>query len=110
MYQRITQTITIGAAETDISSASISPINANQTVKVIVVTIPTWTNTVTATIYYKTDGAKVLWTVAGLAKTTVTPYVVSLPLMDDLETRVVLSCVPGGSGGTVTVYYYVDED
>ncbi len=108
MYQRITMSQAFSSTDTDLT-VSMSLPHVNQKVAVIVVDIPTWTNTVTASIFYKTDGAKTLWTVAGLAKTTTTPYAVELPLIEDLAIRILLSGAAGGSGGTVTVYLYVDE-
>ena len=109
MFSRITATITHGASDTDKSFSMPLP-NVNIRTVVIVVVLPNYTNAVTGTVYYKTDGTKTLWQQAAIAMNASTPYSVKLPLIEDLTVQLVLSGVPGGSGGTAYVHLYADKN
>jgi len=107
MYSKLTGTLVYGASDTDKTfSAKLGLLNTKA--RVLVVDVPNFTNSVTLTIYYKTDGDKTMFQQASIAKNAATPLELNLPAIEDVSIRGVLSGAPGGSGGTVNLYLYLE--
>lgn len=106
MFQPISGTCVYGSTDTDKTFSATVP-HVNTESRVLVVDVPNFTNSVTVTVYYKSDGGKTMYQQASIPKNAVTPVPLNLPLIDDLSIQCVLSGAPGGSGGTINLYLYV---
>jgi len=70
---------------------------------VIVVTLPTFHNAVTATFTIKDPSGATIYSQAGLVNSSVNVWVVERPLVDGSVLGVLLDGVAGGTGGTVHI-------
>jgi hypothetical protein len=101
--------LTFGAAETTKTSPSISQNEGVHQGKCthIKITLPDWTNAVTATIRIKDSDGDTLFSQAAIAEAqTLVIADKSIPLIEKETVEVQLSGAPGGTGGTVNVRLY----
>lgn len=106
MYQKLTGTLVYGSGDTD-KTVSWSAPHINSEARVLVVDVPNFTAALTVTVYYKSDGGKVMSQTASVPKNAVTPISLNLPFIDGADIRCLLTAAPTGSGGTITVYLYL---
>ena len=104
------RTLAFGAADTTKSFT----LETNLWLHSAVVTLPNWTNAVTATFSVTNSDSKEIYSAAALAEST--DHVLQdfadfgfLPLTGTSTVTVTLSGVPGGSGGSATVILYLFE-
>jgi hypothetical protein len=106
MYSRLSGTLVYGATDISKTFSFVAP-NVNAEATVLVVDVPNFTNSVTLTIRYKSDGAKLMKSVASISKNAPYPIELRLPFIEGCEIMGTLSGQPGGSGGTINLYLYI---
>lgn len=104
-----TQTLSFGASDTAKSTVISS---TGRKVHTIVLTVPNWTNTVTAILSANNANGDEIWT-DDTARAENDTYVFhqlgdQLPLVGATTFTVTLSGVPGGSGGDVELTIYTE--
>lgn len=109
MYQRISGSLVYGAADTD-KSLSWESSGMNTRAVVLCVDVPNFTNAVTVTIRYKSDGGRTMKAVAAIPKNAPYPIALDLPMIDGGIIQGIISGVPGGSGGTITLDLYIASE
>lgn len=106
--------LTFGASDTTKTSDRISENEGVHQGKCthIKVTLPDWTNSVTATLAILDSDGDVIFSQASIAENqTLVIADKSIPLIEKERVRITLSGAPGGTGGTVTVrLYYLPEE
>ena len=73
----------------------------------IVVVLPDWTNSVTATLSIENDDSNEIYSVASLAKDSTHVIAVEKPLVGTNTVIITLSGVPGGTGGDTETTLYL---
>lgn len=102
LYKTVPQTEAIGAAATVASFT----IKAWALVHTIILTLPNWTNPVTATLSIENSDGDELYSHSGLAENDTHEFAVDVALVGTNTVKITLSGVPGGTGGnTVTTLY-----
>lgn len=89
----------------------------NGCAEIVIVKVPNFTNSITATVTVTDADDNVLWTKATIAKNASTKYGngpdgVSngcIPIAHGYKVSCVLSGAAGGTGGTVHAYFYVED-
>jgi len=97
-------TLSFGAADTTKSANLV--LQGERTIFDLIVRIPDWTNAVTATLSILNGNGLTIYSIAGLTDPQLDPpcYIqVARMIAGGAQVKVVLSGVPGGSGGDVTI-------
>lgn len=111
-YVKHSYSFVFGASDTSKTSAINHVLGIKGEVVKLVVTLPDWTNTVTAIVSMNNEDSKEVFESSSLAQNddydiTLNRYECIILGQEDEEWKVTLSGVPGGSGGTVTISAYV---
>ena len=103
LYLTIPQTEAIGAAAT-VASFTIEAWALTHT---IVLTLPDWTNTVSATLSIENVNGDELYSNGTLAQNATHVMATSTPLIGINTVKITLSGVPGGTGGDTDTSLYL---
>lgn len=100
-------TLVFGATDTSkevaVNTIGLDRVNDQAITHTLDLSVPNFTNSVTATVAIVSEGGTTLYSLASLAKNTKHAIAAEWPINSGAKFTVTLSGVPGGAGGSVTL-------